>query len=67
MTKDETKEGQLLLDFITYTVEFKNSFPEETRDRVMRFFKENSHVVTSATGGREFYLDFASAVFLISK
>ena len=67
MTEDETKEGQLLLDFITYTVDFKNSFSDETRDRVMRFYRENSHIETSATGGKEFYFDFASAIFLISK
>ena len=67
LAEDETEEGQLLLDFNTYTVDFKNSFSKETRDRVMKFFRENSHVETSATGGKKFYFDVASALFLISK
>ena len=67
MTDKDSKEGNLLLDFLTFTVDYKNSVSKNAFDRVIDSFKQYSRVEKNECGNKAVYFDFATAILLITK
>ncbi|XP_072025484.1 histamine N-methyltransferase-like [Amphiura filiformis] len=44
MSNGHSEEGDMLIDFLTYVIDFRKSAPDDVRDRVMRHFQENSRI-----------------------
>ncbi|XP_072047089.1 histamine N-methyltransferase-like [Amphiura filiformis] len=67
-TQDEmTPVTSLLLDFITMTVKFQESVPDETFNQVMDYIKRNARVEKGDKGDAKYYFDNECDVLVISK
>ena len=67
MTDKDSKEGNLLLDFLTFTADFRNSVSKNAFDGVMNSFKQHSRVEKNEHGSKKVFFDFATAILLITK
>ena len=67
MTDKDSKEGNLLLDFLTFTVDFRNSVSKNAFDGVMSSFKQHSRVEKDECGSKKVYFDFVTAILMITK
>ncbi|XP_072043135.1 histamine N-methyltransferase-like [Amphiura filiformis] len=67
-TQDEmTPVTKLLLDFITMTVKFQESVPDETFNQVIDYIKRNARVKKSDQGDDKYYFDTNGDILMISK
>ncbi|XP_072041311.1 histamine N-methyltransferase-like [Amphiura filiformis] len=66
-TQKDSLVAKEILDTITFTVNFKESVPDEVFSQVMGFLQNNTRVVKSDQGGDKFYFDSEVDVILISK
>ncbi|XP_072015558.1 histamine N-methyltransferase B-like [Amphiura filiformis] len=67
-TEDEmTPVTKLVLDFITTTVKFQESVPDETFNQVMDYIKRNARVKKSDQGDDKYYFDIECEILVISK
>ena len=63
MTDKDSKEGNLLLDFLTFAVDYKNSVSKNAFDWVIDSFKQHSRVEKNECGRKTVYFDFATVVW----
>ncbi|XP_072030423.1 histamine N-methyltransferase-like [Amphiura filiformis] len=61
------REASLLLDFLTLTINFKKTAPDDVFDQVIKYFKDNARAQREQDGREKFYLTNKCTVFLITK
>ncbi|XP_072041809.1 histamine N-methyltransferase A-like [Amphiura filiformis] len=65
MTNDDSEEGELLLDFLTSTINFRKSAPYDVRARVMRHFQQGSHIEKTDDGDEKISYKHTSDVAIL--
>ncbi|XP_072017972.1 histamine N-methyltransferase-like [Amphiura filiformis] len=66
-THKEPNLAKLLLDFITLSINFKESVSDEIFNQVMDFLRSNARVEKNDAGEDRFYIDNACDILVISK
>ncbi|XP_072036961.1 histamine N-methyltransferase A-like [Amphiura filiformis] len=67
ITNDNSEEGDLLLDFLTYTINFKKSAPDDVRDRMMHHFKQGSRIEKTGDGDEKIYFKATCDILFVTK
>ncbi|XP_072020365.1 histamine N-methyltransferase-like [Amphiura filiformis] len=64
---NSSSEGDILLDLLTFTVDFKKSAPDDVLDRVMRHFQQHSRILNNGNGIEKIFCETSSDIFLITR
>ncbi|XP_072041810.1 histamine N-methyltransferase A-like [Amphiura filiformis] len=67
MTNDDSEEGELLLDFMTGTINFKKSAPDDVRDRVMHHFQQVLRIEKTDDGDEKISYEEISDILLVTR
>ncbi|XP_072024906.1 histamine N-methyltransferase-like [Amphiura filiformis] len=66
MSNDHSEEADMLLDFLTYVIDFRKSASDDVRDRVMRYFQENSRIEKVDDGDEKVFFDTICDILLVT-
>ncbi|XP_072041035.1 histamine N-methyltransferase-like [Amphiura filiformis] len=67
MTNDYSEGGDLLLDSLTYTINFRKSAPDDVRDRVMRHFQQGSRLEKTDDGDEKIYYKLICDILFVTR
>ncbi|XP_072041808.1 histamine N-methyltransferase A-like [Amphiura filiformis] len=67
MTNDDSEEGNFLLDFLTCTINFRKSAPDDVRDRVMCHFQQGSRIEKTDDGDAKISYNITSDILFVTR